>query len=96
MNDNKVDKRQLEPNQSISKQYAVSYALLTYKKIYKNADLVSFGVEMVNQMRTIKPKLAVQKADGLLQSCINSDENENNFTRKRADAYEQKRRKNRL
>lgn len=66
--DKKVDFRTLEPNQNITKLYAVSYATLTYNHIQPKGDVEEFGYEMIELMRAIKPKFAVKEANKLLQS----------------------------
>lgn len=61
------DKRKLEQNQNITKQYAVSYAMLTYNHIHPNKDVSDFACKMIELMRAIKPKFAVKEADKLLK-----------------------------
>ena len=61
------DKRTLEQNQNITKQYAVSYAILVYNNLHPKADITEFGYKMIEIMRAIKPKFAVKEADKLLR-----------------------------
>lgn len=62
------DKRVCEQNQNITKQYAVSYAMLTYNHLHPDEDASDFGWYMIELMRAIKPKFAVKEADKLLQA----------------------------
>lgn len=62
----KIDKRKLEQNQNITKQYAVSYAIITYDYLHPNDDVVDFAYQMIELMRTINPRSAVKEADKIL------------------------------
>lgn len=64
----KTDKRQLEPNHSVTKQFALSCAMLAYDELHHEDDVVKFAYKMINYMRTVKPKNAVMRADELLQN----------------------------
>lgn len=61
-----IDKRLLENKQNITKEYAVSYALLTYNHLHPNCDEVKFACAMIELMRAIKPRFAVKEANKLL------------------------------
>lgn len=57
-----------EQNQNITKQYAVSYAMLTYNHIHPKEDITKYANHMIKLMRVIKPRLAVKKANKLLNN----------------------------
>lgn len=63
----KPDNRQLEPNHNVTKQFALSCAMLAYDELHHNDDIVQFAYKMINYMRTTKPKNAVKRADELLK-----------------------------
>ena len=67
------DKRVCEQNQNITKQYAVSYAMLTYNHLHPDEDASDFGWYMIELMRAIRPKFAVKEADKLLK--VNNNDN---------------------
>ncbi len=66
INQENQDKRTLEQNQNITKQYAVSYAILVYNHLHPKADMTEFGCNMIELMRAIKPRFAVKEADKVL------------------------------
>lgn len=55
-----------EQNQNITKQYAVSYAIITFNKMYPKSNVIHFAYKMINMMRNIKPRKAVKIADEIL------------------------------
>ena len=61
------DKRVCEQNQNITKQYAVSYAMLAYNHLHPKADATEFACNMIEIMRAMKPRFAVKEADKILQ-----------------------------
>ena len=61
------DKRVCEQNQNITKQYAVSYAMLAYNYLHPDEDASELGWQMIELMRAIRPKFAVKEADKLLK-----------------------------
>jgi hypothetical protein len=63
----KQDKRVCEQNQNITKQYAVSYAILAYNHLHPKADATEFACNMIEIMRAMKPRFAVKEADKILQ-----------------------------
>ena len=65
-NNKKIDKRKLEQNQNITKQYAVSYAMLVYNHLHPNEDASDFVYQMIELMRAIRPRFAVKEAVKLL------------------------------
>lgn len=67
----KTDKRMLEQNQNVTKQYAVSYAILATHSLINSKKKITcekIGTEMIAMMRAVKPKEAVKKADQILSS----------------------------
>lgn len=66
INQENQDKRTLEQNQNITKQYAVSYAILVYNHLHPKADATKFACNMIEIMRAMKPRLAVKEADKVL------------------------------
>lgn len=67
MKNKKIDKRKLEQNQNITKQYAVSYAMLVYNHLHPDKDVTDFAYQMIELMRAIRPRFAVKEADKLLE-----------------------------
>lgn len=57
-----------EQNQNITKQYAVSYAMLTYNHIHPKEDTTKYANHMIKLMRVIKPRVAVKEANKLLNN----------------------------
>lgn len=56
----------LEKNQNITKQYAVSYAIITFHKMYPKSNVIRFACKMISVMRNIKPRKSVKLADEIL------------------------------
>ena len=66
INQENQDKRTLEQNQNITKQYAVSYAILVYNHLHPKSDAKKFACNMIEIMRAMKPRFAVKEADKVL------------------------------
>lgn len=71
------DKRVCEQNQNITKQFAVSYAILAYNHLHPKADATELACNMIEIMRAIKPRFAVKEADIILQGKENKGKHSN-------------------
>ena len=78
MKNKKIDKRKLEQNQNITKQYAISYAMIAYNNLHPKEDVSDFGFQMIELMRAIRPRFAVNEADRILRKTnINNKKHKN-------------------
>ena len=65
-----------EQNQNITKQYAVSYAIIAFNKIYPKLSASNLAYKMISTMRSIEPKIAIKQAEDILNKNRKNYDNE--------------------